>query len=120
MRRFVVAAVMVLAGSALVPGVASAAGGCRLVSPADGAVLYKGDAYPVVAAGCAPSVKGHLASQVIVEVPLSGEVAVDSDGGWKTTYVVDDYALSVSTVLWVRFDDGSRTNSVRYSIAARP
>jgi hypothetical protein len=120
MRRFVVAAVMVLAGSALVAGSASAADGCRLVSPADGAVLYKGNTYPVVAQGCAPAAKGHLASQLVVEVPVSGDKAVDSAGDWTTTYVVDDFTLNVNTVMWVRFADGSRTNSIRYSIAARP
>ncbi|MEV7551780.1 hypothetical protein AB0N89_19325 [Amycolatopsis sp. NPDC089917] len=118
MRRWVVAA-MVLA-SLLIPGTASGARqGCRLVSPDEGAVLHKGSSYRFEAVGCSPNVRGHLAQTVLVEVAMSRDAAADDDGDWSVDHVVNDYSLNMETLVWVRFEDGTRSTSVKVSIADR-
>jgi hypothetical protein len=119
MRRLIAATTMVLLGALVVPGTAAATQGCVLVAPTNGSVLYKGDTYHFVAKGCQGKVKGHLATQVVFEAPMSQDAAVDSRGEWSTDYVVDDYALSLNMTVWVRFADGSRSNSAQVTIAAR-
>lgn len=120
MRRLIAATTMVLLGALTVPGTAAATQGCTLVAPSNGSVLYKGGTYQFVAKGCQGKVKGHLATQVVFEAPLGQDAAVDSRGDWSTEYVVDDYALSLNMTVWVRFADGSRSNSAQVTIAARP
>lgn len=118
MRRWVVAA-MVLA-SLLVPGTASGAQqGCRLISPDEGAVLHKGDSYRFEAVGCSPGVRGHVAHTVLVEVAMSRDVVTDDNGDWSVDHVVNDYSLSMETLVWVRFEDGTRSTSVKVRIADR-
>jgi hypothetical protein len=120
MRRLIAATAMVLLGALVVPGTAAATQACTLVAPVNGAVLYKGGTYHFVAKGCHGKVKGHLSTQVLMEAPMTQDVAVDSHGEWSTDYVVDDFALSLSMTVWVRFADGSRSNSAQVTIAARP
>lgn len=118
MRRWVVAA-MVLA-SLLAPGTASGTEqGCRLVSPEEGAVLHKGGSYRFEAVGCAPDVRGHLANVVLVEVNMSRDVRSDKYGDWSLDHVVNDYSISMETLVWVRFEDGTRSTSVKVRIADR-
>ncbi|WP_410604221.1 hypothetical protein [Amycolatopsis sp. lyj-90] len=118
MRRWVVAA-MVLA-SLLIPGTASGAEqGCRLVSPDEGAVLHKGGSYRFEAVGCSPNARGHLANVVLVEVNMSRDVQSDEYGDWSLDHVVNDYSLSMETLVWVRFEDGTRSTSVKVHIADR-
>ncbi|ANN19594.1 hypothetical protein SD37_30930 [Amycolatopsis orientalis] len=118
MRRWVVAA-MVLA-SLLIPGTASGAEqGCRLVSPEEGAVLPKGGSFRFEAVGCSPKARGHLANVVLVEMAMSRDVRADENGDWSLDYVVNDYSLSMETLVWVRFEDGTRSTSVKVRIADR-
>ncbi|WP_181777281.1 hypothetical protein [Amycolatopsis pittospori] len=118
MRRWVVAA-MVLA-SLLIPGTASGAEqGCRLVAPEEGAVLHKGDSYRFEAVGCSPDARGHLANVVLVEVNMSRDVRSDENGDWSLDYVVNDYSMNMETLVWVRFEDGTRSTSVKVYIADR-
>ncbi|RSM60630.1 hypothetical protein DL991_20170 [Amycolatopsis sp. WAC 01375] len=118
MRRWVVAA-MVLA-SLLIPGTAAGAQqGCRLVSPEEGAVLHKGSSYRFEAVGCSRDVRGHLSQMVLVEVAMSRDAASDEHGDWSVDHVVNDYSLSMETLVWVRFEDGTRSTSVKVRIADR-
>ncbi len=118
MRRWVVAA-MVLA-SLLIPGTASGAQqGCTLIGPEEGAVLHKGSSYRFEAINCSPNVKGHLANMVLVEVSMSRDSVSDDYGDWTLDYVVNDYSLSMETLVWVRFADGTRSTSVKVHIADR-
>ncbi|MFI6304104.1 hypothetical protein ACIBCH_19710 [Amycolatopsis thailandensis] len=118
MRRWVVAA-MVLA-SLLIPGTASGAQqGCRLVSPEEGAVLPKGGSHRFEAVGCSPNVRGHLSQMVLVEVAMSRDAATDDNGDWSLDYVVNDYSMNLETLVWVRFEDGTRSTSVKVYIADR-
>ncbi|WP_409496254.1 hypothetical protein [Amycolatopsis sp. cmx-11-12] len=93
-------AAMVLA-SLLVPGTASGAEqGCGLVSPEEGAVLHKGGSYRF-------------------EVNMSRDFRSDEDGDWSLDYVVNDYSISMETLVWVRFEDGTRSTSVKVRIVDR-
>jgi hypothetical protein len=115
MRRLLATA-LVLA-SLLVPGVATAAQPCTLVSPAEGAVLVAGGVYRFEATGCKPGVTGHLATQMVVESAMSVDLVTAEDGRWSQDYVVSDYTMGLRMSVWVRFADGSRTNSAHVVLA---
>lgn len=82
--------------SLLVPGTASGAEqGCRLVSP---------------------EVRGGAAQGRLVP---SRDVRSDEYGDWSLDHVVDDYSISMETLVWVRFEDGTRSTSVKVRIVDR-
>ncbi|MFD8499823.1 hypothetical protein [Amycolatopsis sp. NPDC059657] len=118
MRRMLVAAAVL--ASMLMPGVASAAPICTLAKPTANGVLYKGEVYEFRATGCPARVKAHLAWRLVVDMPLSKDIESNGRGEWYMQYRVDDFSLSMSSAVWVTFDNGVRTNSIDVSIAARP
>ncbi|MFI9454415.1 hypothetical protein [Amycolatopsis sp. NPDC052450] len=56
---------------------------------------------------------------VLVEVAMSRDAVSDEHGDWSVDHVVNDYSLSMETLVWVRFEDGTRSTSVKVRIADR-
>lgn len=50
---------------------------------------------------------------------MSRDAATDDHGDWSPDYVVNDYSLNMETLVWVRFEDGTRSTSVKVRIADR-
>ncbi len=50
---------------------------------------------------------------------MSRDAGSDEYGDWSLDYVVNDYSLSMETLVWVRFEDGTRLTSVKVHIADR-